>query len=147
MVTALERAAKNERDAVARAREIIARLQGDPLDVAAESKRTRHGELRLNHCRKYDLACGFRLIAVKRDSLLIFVCIGSHDDCQRWIKNNRDNLDDIETIPVPPGQIPSTAMDDPPVPSRPVEEKDEYEEMLMARLDEKLLREIFPVFS
>jgi len=117
------------------------------LDVAAENKRTRHGELRLNHCRKYDLACGFRLIALKRDSRLIFVCIGSHDDCQRWIENNRDNLDDIETIPVPPGQIPATAMDDPPVPSRPVEEKDEYEEMLMARLDEKLLREIFPVFS
>jgi hypothetical protein len=138
---AMERAGKGGRDAAARAAKVIADLQRDPLHAEAECKRTRYGELRLQHCRKYDLACGYRLIGLKRHGRLIFVYTGSHDDCQRWIENNRENLEVVESEPVPrgeddAGQVLSGA---PPA----ALERDEYEEQLMARLDEQVLRDIF----
>jgi len=54
-------------------------------------------------------------ICLKRKRRLIFTCIGSHDESRRWIENNRDHQKDI----------------------------DEYEKNLLARIDEKMLREIF----
>ncbi|MBL4903403.1 MAG: hypothetical protein JKY62_12245 [Desulfocapsa sp.] len=139
---AMEKVGKNERNAARRARKIISRLQGDPIDVAAENKRTRHGELRLTQCRKYDLACGFRLISLKRDSRLIFCYIGNHDDCQRWIENNREYKDDMESVPLALKR-PDDEQAVPVVTGRVEEDRDEYEEQLMARIDEQMLRTIF----
>lgn len=134
-------AGKCERIAAERAQKILRDLQSNPLHERAECKRTRHGEARLNDCRKYDLSCGFRLVALKREGRLIFTYIGSHDQCQRWIENNRDHQDAVESEPVlwlhagndrhPEGGI-GTGLED-----------DEYEEQLMAKIDEPLLREIF----
>ena len=76
----MAKAGKHERIVAERAKQIIADLQINPLHEEAECKRTRHGELRLNDCRKYDLSCGFRLISLKRDRRLIFIYVGSHDD-------------------------------------------------------------------
>lgn len=138
---AMRRAGKSARDAAARAEKIIADLQADPLHDEAECKRTRHGELRLQQCRKYDLACGYRLIGLKRQGRLIFVYVGSHDDCQRWIANNRENLEEIDSMPVPrpaeaAGRLPAASQAQDP-------EIDEYEEQLMARIDQQMLRDIF----
>lgn len=135
------RAGKSARDAAARAEKIIADLQADPLHDEAEIKRTRYGELRLRHCRKYDLACGYRLIGLKRQGRLIFVYIGSHDECQRWIENNRENLEEIDSRPVPRRQGVAGAQSQ--ASPSPGAEGDEYEEELLARLDEQVLREIF----
>ena len=145
-LVAMAKAGKNERIVAARAQRIIADLQTNPLHGEAECKRTRHGELRLNDCRKYDLSCGFRLIALKRERRLIFTYIGSHDDCQRWIENNRDYQDAVESEPVPPAGAenhlqPELSAEAEPKSDAP--EKDEYEEQLMAKIDERLLREIF----
>lgn len=141
-LVAMAKAGKNERIVAERAQRIIADLQTNPLHEEAECKRTRHGELRLNDCRKYDLSCGFRLIALKRERRLIFSYIGSHDDCQRWIENNRDYQDEIDSVPVPlTGAQPEPYAEAKPEPDAP--EKDEYEEQLMAKIDERLLREIF----
>ncbi len=133
---------KIERIVADRARQIIADLQINPRHEEAECKRTHNGELRLNDCRKYDLSCGFRLVALKRGRRLIFTYIGSHDDCQRWIENNRDYQDDIEVTQVP---LISGAED-----SRQSEavigtelDNDKYEELLMGEIDERVLREIF----
>lgn len=141
-LVAMAKAGKNERIVAARAQRIIADLQSNPLHGEAECKRTRHGELRLNDCRKYDLSCGFRLIALKREKRLIFTYIGSHDDCQRWIENNRDYQDAVESeaVPLPDAEhhrqaVAGTMAEEP--------ERDEYEERLMAKIDERLLREIF----
>ncbi|MBU0680716.1 MAG: hypothetical protein KKD73_04765 [Proteobacteria bacterium] len=138
---AMQRADKSARDAAARAAKIIADLQRDPLHDEAECKRTRYGELRLQQCRKYDLACGYRLIGLKRQGRLIFVYIGSHDDCQRWIENNRENVEEIESEPVPRGENNAVQL----FSGAPAaeSERDEYEEQLMARLDEHVLRDIF----
>jgi hypothetical protein len=137
---AMAKAGKHERIVAERARQILADLQINPLHEEAECKRTRHGELRLNDCRKYDLSCGFRLIALKRDRRLIFTYIGSHDDGQRWIENNRDYQDEIKSIPVPLMNA------EPRRPSEAVIETgpdDEYEEQLKVEIDERVLREIF----
>lgn len=135
------RADKSARDAAARAEKIIADLQADPLHEEAEIKRTRYGELRLHHCRKYDLACGYRLIGLKRQRRLIFVYIGSHDECQRWIENNHENLEEIDSSPVPRRQEVAGAQSQ----ASPLAgaDSDEYEEQLLARLDEQMLRDIF----
>ena len=132
---------KNERIVAERVQRIIADLQINPLHEEAECKRTRHGELRLNDCRKYDLSCGFRLIALKRERRLIFTYIGSHDDCQRWIENNRYYQDEIASEPVLPVCVKKTqeAIAD----ARVEPDTDEYEERLMAKIDDRLLREIF----
>ena len=96
-LVAMAKAGKNERIVSERARRTIADRQLNSLHEEAECKRTRHGELRLDDCRKYDLSRGFRLFALKRDQRLIFAYIGSHDDCQRWIENNRYYQDAIES--------------------------------------------------
>ncbi|MDA3970088.1 MAG: hypothetical protein PF442_01920 [Desulfobulbaceae bacterium] len=137
----MQRADKSGRDAAGRAGKIIASLQRDPLHDEAECKRTKYGELRLQHCRKYDLACGYRLIGLKRQGRLIFVYIGSHDDCQRWIENNRENLEEIDSNPVPRGEEDAGPFLSGSPAAEP--ERDEYEEQLMAGLDEQILREIF----
>jgi mRNA-degrading endonuclease YafQ of YafQ-DinJ toxin-antitoxin module len=142
-LVSMAKAGKNERIVAERAQRIIADLQTNPLHGEAECKRTRHGELRLNDCRKYDLSCGFRLIALKRERRLIFSYIGSHDDCQRWIENNRYYQDEIESVPVP---LTGGTQSEPFATAEPehdAPEKDEYEEQLMAKIDERLLREIF----
>lgn len=140
-LAAMAKAGKNERIVAERAQRIIADLQINPLHEEAECKRTRHGELRLNDCRKYDLSCGFRLIALKRERRLIFSYIGSHDDCQRWIENNRDHQDEIESTPIPPILVKKTR--ESVVGTRMEPDPDEYEERLMAKIDDRLLREIF----
>ncbi|MFA7382364.1 MAG: hypothetical protein WC001_02855 [Desulfurivibrionaceae bacterium] len=140
-LVAMAKAGKNERIVAERAQWIIADLQTNPLHEEAECKRTRHGELRLNDCRKYDLSCGFRLIALKRERRLIFSYIGSHDDCQRWIENNRDHQDEIESTPLPP--ILEEKTRESIAGTRVEPDTDEYEERLMAKIDDRLLREIF----
>lgn len=139
----MDKAGKHERIVAMRARQIIADLQTHPLHEEAECKRTRHGELRLNDCRKYDLSCGFRLVALKRDQRLVFTYIGSHDDCQRWIENNRYYQDTIESTAIPlirnqdQCKIPSQSLND----IRQTE--DEYETQLQSGIDEQTLRSIF----
>ena len=140
-LVAMAKAGKHERIVAERARQILADLQTNPLHEEAECKRTRHGELRLNDCRKYDLSCGFRLIALKRERRLIFTYIGSHDDCQRWIENNRYYQDEIESAPVPLIGMENRRKSEEVV--NIVPDNDEYEEQLMVEIDERVLREIF----
>ncbi len=50
---------------------------------------TRYGEARLRGCIKYDLADGYRLVGMRQGDDLFLVFVGSHDDCNRWIRSNR----------------------------------------------------------
>jgi hypothetical protein len=49
---------------------------------------TKHGENRIDHCRKYDLGCGYRLIMLQRGERVFIPFLGSHDECQRWLADN-----------------------------------------------------------
>lgn len=56
-------------------------------DVAAMTK---HGELRIKNCVKFDLGSGYRLITLKHAEKVVVLYAGSHDDCDRWLENNRE---------------------------------------------------------
>lgn len=137
---AMYKTGKKERNIARRAERILFDLQADPLHEETECRRTHYGEHRLRACRKYDLSCGFRLVGLKRYRRLIFTCIGSHDDCQRWIENHREHEEGIESTPVPRR---CSAKNQGILPLRPKPEIDEYEEQLMARIDEQMLCKIF----
>ncbi len=51
---------------------------------------TRYGELRIRNCVKYDLGSGYRLITVRQEAHLFLLYIGTHDECDRWLENNRN---------------------------------------------------------
>jgi hypothetical protein len=50
---------------------------------------TKNGEYRIRKCVKYDLGCGYRLITIWRGERVFVSYIGTHDECDRWIENNR----------------------------------------------------------
>lgn len=138
---AMSKAGKNERSIARRAEKILMDLQADPLHEKTECRRTHYGENRLKDCRKYDLSCGFRLVGLKRGRRLIFTSLGSHDDCQDWIENHRQNPEKIESIPVPESCFENSQES---ISQRRTEpDIDEYEEQLMAKIDNQMLCEIF----
>jgi mRNA-degrading endonuclease YafQ of YafQ-DinJ toxin-antitoxin module len=145
---AMRKGGKKERDILLRAETIMIRLQENPLDEKVECRRTYNGEVRLKDCRKYSLSCGFRLIGLKRENRLIFTYIGSHDDCQRWIENNRSCLYDIESVPLSLGSVgAATDLESADIFFSCRSSKDEYEVQLMEQVDDHLLREVFPAFA
>jgi hypothetical protein len=93
----LRRSGKKAALAADRAETIIAGLKtrGRMPDTAATP--TRYGELRIKGVRKYDLGSGYRLITFRQGQRLYLLFAGSHDNCDRWLENNRElPLDLIE---------------------------------------------------
>lgn len=68
--------------------------------------------------------------------------IGSHEDCDRWLERRKglqcemdnNHVNKLETQEIPLTDFESAAAIDP---------ADEYEEQLMKRIDDKVLRTIF----
>lgn len=86
----LHRSGKKAAIAAAKAEKIISRLEtGDAIADQAGSV-TKHGELRIKGIKKYDLGSGYRLITFKHDHCLYLLYVGTHDECHRWIENNRE---------------------------------------------------------
>lgn len=74
-----------------------------------ERAKTHYGENRLRHCRKYNLSKGCRLVTAFDQDTLIFLFLGMHEECDRWLDNNRGRnfFDNIKVGSVP---VPSTTM-------------------------------------
>lgn len=87
---AMARSGKKAAMAAEQVDRIIERLTvcGRLWDEAASL--TKHGELRIKSCVKFDLGSGYRLITLKQSDALLVLYAGSHDDCDRWIENNRE---------------------------------------------------------
>ena len=86
----LRRAGKKAALAANKADDIIAVLRaGDsvPEDIGSMTK---HGEQRIRGLMKYDLGSGYRLVTYKQRSRIYLLYAGTHDDCHRWIENNRE---------------------------------------------------------
>ncbi len=49
---------------------------------------TKYGEKRIQHCRKYNLGCGYRLITLQRGETVFMPFLGTHDESQRWLESN-----------------------------------------------------------
>jgi hypothetical protein len=103
---------------------------------------TRNGEGRIKGCRKFDLGAGYRLVTLKQGNDLYLLYAGTHDECGRWIENNRNHLplkmiaDRSESIRWSGGKIIP-----PPAPSSPSET--EPEEDWIAPLSDHDLRLVF----
>jgi hypothetical protein len=86
----LNRSDKKAALAAERAHEIVAMLQAGSASLAEAGSTTKRGEQRIKGCIKYDLGSGYRLVTLKQGRDFYLLYAGSHDDCHRWIENNRE---------------------------------------------------------
>jgi hypothetical protein len=115
----------------------------EEVDLKQLVRLTKRGEARIKSSMKFDLLHGYRLIALRQGHDLVFVYVGSHDECDRWLKNNSglrsvpqrscDETESLEVI-VPPAPVEE---------EEPESDVDAYEDYLSAVLDEKTLRKVF----
>ena len=106
---------------------------GDSQTLEMQNRRTRHGELRIGGCRKYDLGGGYRLVCIKHEGHLVAAFVGSHDDCDRWIENNR-GFAKAASMPENPFLI-STDHTPHNTSSKDHESEADYDDILMAELE------------
>ena len=93
----LRRSGKKAALAANRAEEIILRLQHERVIPDRIGTVTKHGEQRIKGVMKYDLGSGYRLVTFKHRHRLFLLYVGTHDDCHRWIENNRElTVDQIQ---------------------------------------------------
>lgn len=57
--------------------------------IQATLPRTKHGETRIPHAVKYDLHGHHRLVTIEHENARLLICVGSHDDVDRWLDTNR----------------------------------------------------------
>lgn len=105
-------------------------------------KQTKNGELRIKHCIKYDLGNGYRLICIKKGSYLTFLFMGTHDDCSRWIERKKgikfliDNNCNNMLLTKEDTSMDFESLEE-------IDPVEEYEENIMKRVNDKILRTIF----
>ncbi|MCE5336008.1 MAG: hypothetical protein LLG06_15615 [Desulfobacteraceae bacterium] len=49
---------------------------------------TKYGEARIKNCIKFDLVRAYRLVGIMQDEDIKFYFVGSHDECDRWVRHN-----------------------------------------------------------
>jgi hypothetical protein len=134
--------------AVNRAEEVMKELlSGNLSSLTALEKRTKHGEQRIDNCIKYDLGGGYRLVSVKYKGFLIVTFLGSHDECDRWIENNRGFETDVSLECKRADSFFEILKSRE---KNPFEKKicveDDYDDILMKKVDEKMLKILFSGF-
>ena len=87
---ALSRSNKKAARAAEQAQTVVRKLQAGKFASIDASATTKRGEQRIKGCIKYDLGAGYRLVTLKQGKALFVLFAGSHDDCHRWIENNRE---------------------------------------------------------
>jgi len=101
---------------------------------------TKYGERRIKNCRKFDFACGYRLITFQKNATIHISFLGTHDECQRWLANN-SRLKEVS-----PGKGTRFSISEKETPvkndSKEHTEKYYYDEFLM-NLSEQDLRTVF----
>lgn len=143
----LRRGDRKSSMAAERAQGLIRKLLQEDLAFLEETfNRTKHGELRIDKCRKYDLGSGFRLVCVEHGRDLLITYVGAHDDCDRWIENNRRF--EPEAAELSDGKMFSADEGDGNNAGEmecgmPYDDDMDYDDILMKQIDDNLLREIF----
>lgn len=85
---ALRRRDKKAFLAAVKAEEIIGRMRAGMAPSQAGSV-TKHGEARIKGVVKHDLGSGYRLVSLRQGGSYYVLFAGTHDDCHRWLENNR----------------------------------------------------------
>ena len=139
---ALRREGKKAALAAEQAQDIIAKLRGGRFASMEAGSTTKNGELRLKGCLKYDLGSGYRMVTLKQGRDLYVLHIGSHDDCHRWLENNRDFS--VEQVKKRYSKLRMAAGDIPcDVPEDAAAEAQEEDYDPLTNISEKNLRHIF----
>lgn len=117
--------------------------RNDPMRHAGFGRLTKYGEARINKCRKLNLGSGYRLIYLADASACILLFVGTHDECDRWLKHNTgfEVLEDdtkFKSICITDEARESTEY---PETSAVVET--DSEELMMPEIDDRTLRRIF----
>ena len=63
-------------------------INGGIRNLKNAGRLTRYGDARIKNGLKFDLVRGYRLVAVLVDTGIAFLYVGSHDECDHWIKHN-----------------------------------------------------------
>jgi hypothetical protein len=141
-ITELRKQSGTSSFAAKKADDLISRLLLRGRDCSHEIGRlTKNGEFRIRQCKKYDLGSGFRLICLRQGHHFIFLYIGSHDECHRWLERNkglRYEMDDSYQDVLITNEISEAA-----VPVKEIDPADAYEDQLLQNIDDKMLRKIF----
>lgn len=141
----LSKAGKQGRLAATQVTRILDTIRRDGFSKdSLTTKRTKKGEARIDKCIKYDLGHGYRLVTVRWQDHLYITFVGSHDKADLWLEHNR--LDDINTKKscfrvekiTTRAQAEKRAATVCTVPCQ-----DMYEEMLLSKVNEKILRQVF----
>ncbi len=111
-------------------------------------KRTKNGEYRLKNCVKYDLGHGHRLVTVKVGHNLFITYIGCHDQTDRWIETHRYDCfceDDSQYLSeiIDTDETFMTEQFSGSLPLDSALESDEYEQQLIDKIDEAVLKNVF----
>ena len=82
------------------------------------------------------------MVCVKRGNHLVAAYVGSHDDCNRWIENNRGFVPELHLsrdvlFPSEKGKS------EDPSKREALGSEPDYDDILMEQIDEKILRRIF----
>ena len=142
-LTKMRRAGGRAALAAERIEEIITALaSNDCVRPQQVNKLTRHGEARIENCQKFDLVGGYRLVYVKEDNHYFFLFAGTHDDCDRWLNNNRNLKPEPNGTEMPLMVRQADAVTLSPDHSATACDMD-YDELLMQNIDEKMLRRVF----
>jgi hypothetical protein len=141
----LRRAGGRSAAAAERAEAIMVTLASAPRIPEQVHRLTKFGERRIDGCQKYDLGAGYRLVYVKDEEHYVFLFVGTHDDCDRWLTNNKDLHDlQLDRLEADAGCFSEpTAVRDSGAPSPEADDEMDYDDILMQKIDEQTLRRIF----
>ena len=53
---------------------------------------TNHGESRIQHCVKYDLGKGYRLVTIKHKGVISLEFVGNHNETDKWLDRNSGKI-------------------------------------------------------
>ena len=107
---------------------------------------TRKGEYRISNCKKIALGSGYRLVCVLSDFHLVLLYVGSHDDCFRWIANNKGLEYEIEDLTKAVRLLYNRGSHEKTLPEDVIQERkfiEAYEAMLMSKIDDDVLCNVF----
>ena len=116
-------------------------VSGEVKSPRQLTRSTRYGEGRIKNCWKYDLFEAYRLLTVMAEDHLIFLFVGSHDECDQWIGHNRGWEPGVEKrgnkiLPVHQATLRASAEEE-------SDEDEAAEDYLLDEIDERDLRIIF----
>ncbi|MGD0398024.1 MAG: hypothetical protein ABSC04_03860 [Syntrophobacteraceae bacterium] len=143
----LQRGGGNASQAAEHARKIINQALEGISSPKQIGRLTRYGEARIPNCIKFDLVRGYRLIAVMGKQAISFLFVGSHDECDHWVRNNAGFEVPADNSTAEVLQVRrKTDEEKPPCPMQEQEaemEADDYDSVLLRDLTDRDLREIF----